>query len=342
MAITTLGDVYNQPALASYLIQDPVEKTAFFQSGVLATNGIISELARSPSNEIVVPFWNPIDASIEPNYSNDVYEDIAVPRAVNTGTQRARIAYLNEGFSSADLVAELTKQDPLRYVASRIDNFWQRQAQRRVIATAVGVYNDNVAANSGDMVVNVAVTTGTPAAENKFTPGAFIDAQATMGDTLDGLGAVAMHRAVYSHLQKQNLIQFVPNSDQKTTIPFYQGLRVIVDDGMPVFGSGESRQYLCVIFGAGAIGYGDGEPKNALEYEREASRANGGGVETLWTRKDMILHPFGYRFESATITGNGTETRPASASWSDLALATNWTRVVPRKAVPMAFLVVNA
>ena len=111
---------------------------------------------------------------------------------------------------------------------------------------------------------------------------------------------------------------------------------------MPVFGTGAARQYLCVIFGAGAIGYGDGEPKNALEYEREAARANGGGVETLWTRKDMILHPFGYRFESEVITGNGTETRPASASWSDLADATNWTRVVPRESVPLAYLVVNA
>jgi len=342
MATTALSDVYNQPALASYMIQDPVEKTAFFQSGVLATNGIISELARSPSNEIVIPFWNPIDASVEPNYSNDVYTDIAVPRAVNTGTQRARIAYLNEGFSSADLVAELTKQDPLRYVAARLDNFWQRQAQRRVIATAVGIYNDNVAGNGGDMVKNVALTSGTPGEANMFSAGAFIDAQATMGDTLDGLGAVAMHRAVYTHLQKQNLIDFVPDSDQKTQIPTYQGLRIVVDNGMPKFGSGATTQYLCIIFGAGAIGYGDGQPKNALAFEREESRANGGGVETLWTRKDMILHPFGYKFLSTTITGNGTETRPASASWADLALATNWERVVPREAVPMAFLVVNA
>lgn len=342
MAITTIGDVYNQAALSSYMIQDPVEKTAFFESGVLATNGIITELANSPSNEIVIPFWNPIDASIEPNYSNDVYTDIAVPRAVNTGTQRARIAYLNEGFSSADLVAELTKQDPLKYVAGRLENYWRREAQRRVIATAVGVYNDNVADNAGDMVVNVSVTTGTPAAANQFSAGAFIDAEATMGDNLDGLGAVAMHRAVYSHLQKQNLIDFIPDSDGKTQIATYLGRRVIVDNGMPVFGTGDAKQYLVIIFGAGAIGYGDGEPKNALAYEREESRANGGGVETLWTRKNMILHPFGYKFLSTTITGNGTETNPMSASWADLALATNWERVVPRAAVPLAFLVVNA
>ena len=51
------------------------------------------------------------------------------------------------------------------------------------------------------------------------------------------------------------------------------------------------------------------------------------------------MHQFGYRFTSNTITGNGTETTARSASWSDLALAANWERVVDRKEVPMAFLI---
>lgn len=97
-----------------------------------------------------------------------------------------------------------------------------------------------------------------------------------------------------------------------------------------------------IIFGAGAIGYGNGTPEHALEYDRQPDRGNGGGVEVLWTRKTIILHPFGYKFTSAVITGNGTETHPMSASWSDLANVTNWTRVVPRQSVPLAFLVTNA
>lgn len=242
MAIITLSQVINLPVLASYMTQDPTEKTAFFQSGVLASNGIITELANGASNLINVPFWNPIDASIEPNYSDDIYEDIAVPRAIDTAEQTARVAYLNEGFGSADLVSELTKKDPLASVAARLDNFWQRQIQRRAIATALGIYNDNVAGNNGDMVVDVSVATGTPADTNKFSAGAFIDANATMGDTLNDLGAIAMHRSVYSDLQKQNLIQFVPASDAKTTIAFYQGLRVVVDSGLPVIGTGAAAQ----------------------------------------------------------------------------------------------------
>lgn len=334
MAITTLGDVYNQDILSSYMVQDPVERTAFFESGVLTSNAIITELANGPSNEIVVPFWNPIDASIEPNYSNDVYEDLAVPRSVTTGTQRARVAYLNEGFGSADLVSELNKQDPLRFVAARMNNYWQRQAQRRVIATAVGLYNENVANDGGDMTVTAAGAT--PGA---IDPSLLIDADATFGDHLEELGAYAMHPVVYNQLRKQQLIDFVRDADNNTMFSTYAGRRVIVDSGMPVFGTGADRTFLTIAFGAGAIGYGEGTPKVPLEYDRQPDRANGGGTEVVWSRKTMILHPFGYQFTSNTITGNAVESNPMSASWSDLALATNWDRVVAREHVPMSFII---
>jgi len=35
-----------------------------------------------------------------------------------------------------------------------LTSYWQRVAQRRAIATVVGIYNDNVAGNGGDMIVD--------------------------------------------------------------------------------------------------------------------------------------------------------------------------------------------
>ncbi|ABN47366.1 putative major capsid protein [Salmonella phage fSE4S] len=344
MAITTIGDIVtgNIPVLASYMTEDPVEKTAFFDSGILTSTPYAAEIANGPSNIANLPFWKAIDTSIEPNYSNDVYQDIATPRAIQTGEMMARVAYLNEGFGQADLTVELTSQNPLQSVASRLDNFWQRQAQRRLIATALGLYNDNVSATDAyheqnDMVVDVSATLG-------FDAGAFIDATQTMGDALMGnggevLGAIAMHSFVYAQARKAQLIDFIRDAENNTMFATYQGYRVIVDDSMTVVGQGAQRKFISIIFGQGAIGYGEGNPVMPLEYEREASRANGGGVETLWTRKTWLLHPFGYRFTSAVITGNGTETIARSASWQDLANATNWNRVVDRKHVPIAFLV---
>lgn len=344
MAVVTLGEIVtsNLPVLASYQDMQPVEKTAFYQSGVLVNSPLLAQIAAGPSAEITIPMWRAIDASVEPNYSNDVYADVATPRNLGTTQLKARVAYLNEAFGQMDLVVEITGQNPLQRIAAKLDDYWIRQAQRRAIASTIGIYNANVAQNSGDMVVNVSVTTGTPGDANKFSLGAFIDAEATMGDTLDAFGAIAVHRNVYTTMQKQNLIEFVPSSDQKTQIPTYQGLRVVVDNGMPVFGSGITRQYLSVIFGPGAIGYGDSLPHNALRYQEQEERGNGGGAEILWTRRNMLVHPTGYNFTSNTITGNGTETTPRSAGWNDLVLAANWQRVHARQNIPMAFLVTNA
>lgn len=341
-AVTTLEDILGPrgeytPIVESFMVEDPVERTAFFQSGVLQSGDPrIQAVLAAAAVTAAIPFWNPISAEVEPNYSNDVYEDIATPRGVSTGLQTARIAFLNEGFGAMELVTAITKKDPLQYVASVLDNYWERQAQRRLIATTLGIYNDNLGATDdyhvqGDMV---------HVADGGFTADDWIDTQAQLGDRLGVYGVVAMHRLVYTQMQKLNLIDFVPDSEQKVQIPYYQGSRIVVDNGMPIFGATGSRRSLIVYFGAGAIGYAQELPRNATRYAQHEDRGNGGGAEVLWTRRNWIMHPLGYTFTSAKITGNGTETRPASASWSDLADATNWNRVIAREHVPLAFMTV--
>lgn len=342
-AVTTLQDIIGArgayvPIVETFMVEDPVERTAFFQSGVLAGGDPrIQAILSAAAVVAAIPFWNPISSDIEPNYSNDVYEDIATPRNVTTGIQMGRIAFLNEAFGSMSLVKAITQKDPLAYVASVLDNFWARQAERRLIATALGIYNDNIGVTDAYHVQNDMVTNpGTV-----FTSDAYIDLQAQLGDRLGVFGVVAMHRLVYTQMQKANLIDFVVDAEQAIQIPYYQGSRVVVDNGMPLFGASGARKSLVIAFGPGAIGYATETPEDGLEYDRSPARGNGGGADVLWTRRNWIMHPLGYTFTSATVTGNGTETRPASPSWADLALATNWNRVAPREHVPLAFLLVN-
>lgn len=342
-AVTVLSDILGPrgahiPIIETFMTVDPVERTAFFESGVLATGDPrIQAILTAASPVAAVPFWNPIDSNVEPNYSNDVYEDIATPRNVTTGLQMGRIAFLNEGFGTMDLVKAISKKDPLAYVASVLDNFWARQAERRLIATTLGIYNDNIGATDAYHTQNDMITD----AGGPFTSDAWIDAQAQLGDALGVYGVAAMHRTVYTQMQKANMIDFVTDADQKTQIPFYQGTRIVVDNGMPIFGATGARKSIISLFGPGAIGYATETPEMAQEYDRSASRGNGGGAEVMWTRRNYIMHPLGYSFTSAVITGNGVESRPASASWADLANATNWNRVLPREHVPLAFMVVS-
>ena len=330
---TILSDVIFRDELRDYITVNSVERTAFFESGILVTNSDMTTLLASPSNTFTIPWWVDLDASIESNYSNDVYTDIAVPLSVHTASMQARAAYLNEGWNCMNLVKNITNQDPLEFVAGRLLSYWRKVAQRRAIATVVGIYNDNVASNGSDRVID---------AGGQISAAAIIRAKATMGDysgQLGGLSVIAMHSAVQTELQILNLIDFTPIADQIPEFGRFQGMRVVVDDGMPVI-TGTPNKYLSVIFGPGALGFAEETPpgEDGLEYERAPDRGNGGGTETLWNRRNFVVHPLGYSFLSTTITGTPTTTRPVSANWADLALATNWERKFDRKQVPLAFI----
>ncbi len=329
---TILSDVVFRDELRDYMRVNTAERTAFFESGILTNNNDMSTLLASPSNTFTIPWWVDLDASIESNYSNDVYTDIAVPLSVTSASMQARAAYLNEGWNAMNLVKNITNQDPLEFVASRLTSYWQRVAQRRAIATTIGIYNDNVASNGGDMVIDAGGT---------INAAAIIRAKATMGDysgQLGGLSVIAMHSAVQTELQILNLIDFTPLADQIPEFGRFQGMRVVVDDSMPVIGTGADAKYLSVIFGPGALGYAEEQADNDIRYVEEEERGNGGGAETLWTRRNFVIHPLGYSFLSTTITGTPGTTRPVSANWADLALATNWERKFDRKQVPLAFV----
>jgi len=331
---TILSDVVFRDELRDYINVNTSERTAFFESGILVQNNDMAQLLASPSNTFTIPWWVDLDASIESNYSNDVYTDIAVPLSVTSASMQARAAYLNEGWNCMNLVKNITKQDPLEFVASRLTSYWKRVAQRRAIASVVGIYNANVANNGGDMVV---------AAPGVIDSASVIRARATMGDytgQLGGLSVIAMHSAVHTELSIQNQIDFTPIADQVPEFGRFQNMRVVLDDGLPIIGTGADARYLSVIFGPGALGYEEQQPagEDGLEYDRAPDRGNGGGTETLWTRRNFVIHPLGYSFLSAKITGTPGTSRPVSANWADLADATNWARKFDRKQVPLAFI----
>ena len=338
MANTELTDIFVPEVFASYQVNDSVEKTAFVESGVVVLNPELDARAKSGGLLTTVPFWNDLDASIEPNYSNTTYTDVAEPQKITSDEMTARISYLNEGFSSSDLNKELAGSDPMQRIANRVDAYWERQFQRRVLAIAVGLYNDNVAANASDMTVDVTSSTpGTITDANRFDSSSFVDAQFTMGDQVGKLGVFATHSMIYKRMVKEQLIDFIRDAEGKLLWTEYLGARVIVDDGMPTFGTGVDRKYLSILFGTGAMGYGRGTPKNPAKVARYEERANGGGVEVLWSRKTWLIHPGGYDFLSTTITAPGL-----SPTWANLNDAANWERVLARKNIPVAFYLTNA
>lgn len=337
MAEVTLSDVIIPDVYASYITVNSPELTAFGQSGVLSAGGAWDAYAATPGFTTTMPFWNDLDASVEPNYGNDVYTDVAVPQDVNTGEQVARIALLNEGWASMRFVKELLKQDPMQHIANRINAFWDKQLQRRAVAVSLGIYNDNVASGGSDMVIDISITSGAVTDANRFNTDAFVDTAFTLGDHYENLAAIAVHSMIARKMVKNNEIEEVKDSEGNLLMSTFKGKVVVIDDGLPTFGSGQYRQYLSILWGNGAIGFGQDSVAFADgEVDREPARGNGQGVDTLWSRRKWLIHPFGFKFLSTTITGPGL-----SPTWANLALATNWERILSRKHIPMAFLVTN-
>ncbi|RUR52702.1 hypothetical protein [Vreelandella populi] len=340
MATTRLQDAFIPDVYGLYTVNNTPELTDFVQSGVAVTNEAITNMMSAGGATLTLPFWNDLNSESEPNYSNDDPDDFASPDKITSGEQTARVAFLNNGWASADLVAELAGDNPNQRIASRVDAYWSRQFQKRVIAASVGLYNSNVANNDGDMVFDA--STGGDTTAQVFSGEAFIDAAYTMGDQVGQLRVLAVHSMVAARMAKNGLIETIRDADGRVLYRAYMDYRVVIDDSMPTFGSGADRTYLSILFGGGQFYYGNGNPLVPEEVERTPRAGHGGGVETLWSRKTWLVHPRGYKFTGAQLTGNG-ETDDGvpikNASWADLNAAANWERVFDRKQVAMSFLV---
>lgn len=337
MATVRLSDIVEPRVFLDYMSANTMEKTAYWAGGVIASSPLLNAKANSGGRIVDVPFWKDL-ANDEPNISNDDPSVLAVPKKIATGDQVARIAYLNQSWSAADLASEIAGSNAMQRIAARVDAYWMRAYQKRLLAITEGLLADNIAGNSGDMVFDASrKTAGAAATTNGFTRANFTSAAFTLGDAFENTGALAVHSVIYKRMVDNDDIDFIVDSAGSMNIPTFLGRRVIVDDSMPVVLNATSGllEYTTVLYGAGAIGYGEGSPDLPVEVEREALQGNGAGVEILVSRKTTLLHPYGYQFTSSSVAG-------VSPTIAELKLAANWTRVYDeRKQVPISFLVTN-
>ena len=336
MATTRLSDIIDVTIFRDLPQIEGPEKTRFFESGIITRNGLLDELANAPGKSIELPYWNDLDGSTEVNYSSDDPASSATPQKITQGEQTARKSFVNQGWQAADLASELAMGGTaMEAVRARTDRYFARQWQRRLIAATNGVLADNVANYSGDMVIDVASESiAGQSATTRFNRDAFTEALYTAGDSAEIFTTIAVHSVVMAQMVKNNDIDFIPDSDGMATIPTYMGKRVIVDDGLTVTaGTTDGFKYNSVLFGPGAFGYGVGSPITPVAIDRNEEQGDGGGIETLWVRNTWLLHPFGFQ-QTGTPAG-------VSFTQAELALAAQWDRVLPRKNVPMAYLVTN-
>ncbi len=330
-----IANIYNPLVFNAAVDEAATEKNVLLQAGIMQESPQISAMASQGGNIGELPFFTPL-ATVEPNYSTDNPAVFSVPGLITTARMIYRLASMNRSWGTMDIARELALKDPLTAITDKIGGYWATQQQRRVIASAMGVLADNDANDADDMLFSVATDAALPVLDaQRISADVVLEASQTMGDAKSTLSAIAMHSVVYTHLQKQNLIDYIPNARGEVSIPTYLGLRVFVDDECPAVAGANRITYTTFLFAAGAIMYGSGRVLVPSEIERIPGSGNGGGQDVLHTRRADIIHPYGFQFTSANVVAQ-------SATLAELALAANWDRVVAnRKNVGMAFLQTN-
>jgi len=337
MATVRLSDVkWDNDVYLSYMQEDRTAKNAFIASGAAVTNAQLQQRAAGEGDLTTIPYWKDLDATSE-NLSSDDPDVHATPQKITTDKHTARRVHLNNAWQTANLVASVMgTEDPMRQIATRTAAYWDERFAERVQKTVLGIYLDNIAANSSDMIKDISTQDGTNAtAANKFNFEGFVDAVATMGESDDKLTLMGVHPMTLAQMRKENQIDFIQDSETGLLIPFYNGKRVIVDKKLPVIaGTTSGARYVSVLYGAGCIGYGMALPARPVATEYDELAGNGAGVETLVERKQWIIHPEGYNWTESSVAGESPTT-------AEVALAANWERKFLRENIKLAFFVHN-
>lgn len=325
MAKTQISDVIVPEIFTPYVIQRTMEKSALFQSGIVGVVDRINGNLNEGNRTVNMPYWEDFDGDDEVLSDSDAL----TPDKIGSNKDVATQLFRGKAWSTNDLASTMAGSDPMGAIADLVASYWTRQQQKALISTLKGVFSGQLKTSH---VNTIAIEDGTnAAATNKISGDAIVDTISKLGDAHDSLTAIVMHSVQYFNLVKQNLIEYLPDAQGNVNIPTYLGKRVIVDDGVPVTaGTTSGNKYTAYLFGAGAIGYGEGNPEVPTETDRDSLA----GDDILVNRKHYVLHPRGVKFTDATVTGS-------SPSNTELATVGNWSKVYENKAIRMVSLVTN-
>ena len=314
---TRLTDIIEPSVFTQYVIQRTMEKSALVESGIVQNDAQFDELASLPGTLVNMPFWNDL-AGDESQVMKD--EGNITVGKITAGQDLARKHGRANAWGANGLSAYLSGSDPMQAIGELVAGYWARDMQKTLLATLSGVFK------SSSMSGKVHDITGESGEDGVISMSTFLDATQLMGDAKDELSGVMMHSAVETELRKQDLIEYIPQSEQGRPIPFFGGKRVIVDDAMAYDTStGEAEMY---IFGQGAIALGNGSHPNIVPTEVDRNKQSYSGEEVLVNRRIFILHPRGVAWQEPT--GGVADVFPTN---SEIDVGARWNRVYEPKAV---------
>lgn len=322
---TRIADVVVPEVFNPYVIQRTAELSALRRAGIVSPSMELNRLATAGGKLINMPYWEDLTGADE-ILSDD---GALTPGKIEADQDIAVLLMRGKAWATNDLAKALAGSDPMGAIGDLVAEYWARREQATLISTLTGVF---AAASMSGAVHDISSADGDAAVEaNLISANAVINAATKLGDAAGRLTAISMHSVPYSKLQKDDLIDFTPTSGQNVGFGTYLGKTVVVDDSHPRVAGGTSGfVYTSYLFGAGAIGLGEGAAPVPTETDRDSLR----GDDLLVNRRHYLLHPRGVKFTSSSVASSS----PTNA---ELATAANWIRVYEQKNVRLVALRTN-
>lgn len=348
MAVTKIADVIVPEIFTPYVIEKTAEKSRILTSGIAIANPKLNELVTAGGTTMQMPYWKDLTGA------DEVLSDQTplTPGKIGADKDVACLLLRGRAWGANELAGALAGDDPMAAIADRVSDYWARREQATLVSVLTGAF---AAASMSNHTLDKSAAAG------GIDGPMVLDAKQLLGDSADQLQAIMMHSAVFTELQKQNLIQYTTTSDGKIAFPTYLGYQIITDDGMPVsqvykastdtsvvagkiyytlsngvytpvatptgnpstssYYEEDYKVYTTYLFAKGSIGRGEGTPVSLTPTETD--RDSLAGEDFLINRRAFVLHPMGIKWigTPAGVTPSNTE----------LATGTNWQRVYEDK-----------
>lgn len=335
MAGVRITDIVVPDIWNPYVLEQSTYANKFISSGVAQSVPAL-EAIKEGGTTVNVPFWV---ADLSGDMETVVEGVSLTPGKLTADNQVGVVLHRGRAWTSNDLAGLASGDDPMRALAAKVADYLANQEQKDLLACLNGVFG-GLASNTGAAFEALSYIPGSIGSITASTVAAM---RAKLGDQGDKLTAIAMHSSPYYDLLERKAVDFVKPGDAATVpastltggsfqnafsspqnlmIPYFMGLRVIVDDGIAKDGS----NYAVYGFTNGAVGTAEQQGLTT-----ETDRDILAGEDAMVVRKHFLHHPMG-----ASWIG------PVNPDRTQLATYTNWEKVYQTKNIGIVRATVTA
>lgn len=325
---------FDKEVFTDYMQEQSFLNNLLWTSGVLQYDPVMEEMVGSKNNVGTIPMFKSIDG--EGDALNDDGKTDNKPTELSGNKQTFMAMVRMKAWSEKLYTRYLTGKSPLHNLANNlIVPYWRNQWEKDLLAIIKGVMGvEEMKLHKTDLSEGY-TGTGDITDANKISLTTHIDvSQKALGDKRTQFALFICHSQVASNIKKKEILEnkiFInPITNENITVQTLGNMIVLETDTGTVDNSEGYPVYHSYMLGRGQILTCPKQVPNP--YDTKSDPEKYGGLEAIYTKQGLCLHPNGFSIKADNITEE-------SPTREELADSANWELKVNHKAIAMAEII---